>query len=806
MRFFGLAVLAIVFAVSLGAQEKSTTETLYRMPPKQIAEIVDAPPTPAVSLGPNGDWMLLMARPSLPSIDELAQPELRLAGLRIKPGTNGRSRRGYYVSLTLRRIDDLTEKPITRIPDSGRIGNVQWSPDGKTVAFTVTLADHIELWAADLQSARAKRLTRRALNGAYGSAYSWLSDSETLVCKLVPRRRGTPPVASTVPAGPVIQENLGGRAPARTYQDLLKNAHDEALLEYYLQAEVALVPLNGREKVIGREGLVGSMQPSPSGQYLLVETIKRPFSYLVPIGRFPRQIDVWDPKGRVVHTVAHIPLAEEIPLGRDAVRSGPRSVSWRSDSPATLVWTEARDGGDPKAHADVRDELFMHEFPFDDPPVSIVKLAQRFGGVMWGNNDLALVTDRWWKTRNWRALLINPGMPEAPSRVLFDHSWEDRYNDPGTPMMRRTNEGTYVLRIGADGGSLYMRGDGASPEGDRPFLDSYNLETGVTERLWRSEAPYYERLVDFVDETHMLIMTIRESPSEPPNYFVRDLVKDKIRTITEFPHPYPQLIGVQKELIRYDRDDGVTLTATLYLPAGYTQEEGPLPTLMWAYPREFKSALAAGQVRDSPYRFARIYWGSPLFFLTQNYAVLNNPGMPIIGEGEEEPNDTYVQQLVSSAKAAIEELERRGVGDPGKVAIGGHSYGAFMTANLLAHSDLFSAGIARSGAYNRSLTPFGFQAEERTFWQASDTYFAMSPFMHVEKIKEPILLIHGEADNNSGTFPIQSKRLYQALKGLGGTARLVMLPHESHGYRSRESVMHMLWEMTDWLDTHVKNQ
>lgn len=225
---------------------------------------------------------------------------------------------------------------------------------------------------------------------------------------------------------------------------------------------------------------------------------------------------------------------------------------------------------------------------------------------------------------------------------------------------------------------------------------------------------------------------------------------------------------------------------------------------MWAYPAEFKSADAAGQVKDSPYKFNRIsYWG-PQAFLTMGYTVLDNFSVPIVGEGDKEPNDTYIPQLVASAEAAVDEVVRRGVADRNRIAVGGHSYGAFMTANLLTHTRLFKAGIARSGAYNRTLTPFGFQAEERNYWQAPDVYNAMAPFNYADHIKDALLMIHGEQDNNSGTFPIQSERMYAAVKGLGGTARLVLLPNEAHAYRARESIMQMLAEMNNWLETYVK--
>ena len=503
-----------------------------------------------------------------------------------------------------------------------------------------------------------------------------------------------------------------------------------------------------------------------------------------------------------------MPLAEEIPIVFDSVAPGPRSFGWRDDASATLYWTEAQDGGDPRVMTDVRDIVHMLPAPFLGDPMALVSLGFRYQGVLWGDDNLALVSERWRKTRRSRTWVVEPGIQNEDPQLLFDRSSEDRYSDPGRPLTRSTALGRSVLLTADDGKTLFYTGEGASPEGDRPFLDKRTLLAGDESqvvRLWRSEVPYYEAPVDFIDPERRFLLTRRESKTAPANYYVRHLESGILRQLTHFPHPTPQLANVQKELVRYQRRDGVQLTATLYLPPDYTPDEGPLPMLMWAYPREFKSANAAGQVRTSPYRFVRVSPTGALPWLTQGYAVFDGPAMPIIGEGDEEPNDTYIEQLVASAKSAVDEVVRRGLADPKRIAIAGHSYGAFMTANLLAHSDLFAAGIARSGAYNRSLTPFGFQAEPRTFWEAPEIYFAMSPFMHAADINEPMLMIHGEADNNSGTFPLQSKRMYSALKGAGATVRLVMLPHESHGYRARESTMHMLWEMTEWLDRYVKN-
>ena len=798
-------LLPVVILACCLASTASVAGEGYRIAPQPLQAIVEAPPTPSVRLSPDNEWMLLRTRPNLISIEELSRPELRLAGLRLSPTTNGRSRTRPDNELSFLRVADGTGREISGIPAGAQMGHETWSPDSKHVAFTITSQTKIQLWIASVETGQARRLLEDRLNATAGWPCEWLSSGDALLCATVPANRGPEPPNPTIPSGPVVQENIGKVAPARTYQDLLKNAHDEALFEHFLNAQLVRIALDGTRTTIGPAGTLWNFEASPDGEYILVQTLHRPFSYLVPGRRFPRLVEIWDRGGKPVHRLADLPLQEEVPIAFGSVTTGPRSIDWRDDVPATIHWVEAQDGGDARAEAEIRDKLFALAAPFDGEPLELARTSLRYGGVDWGTDDLALLYEWWWKTRMQRTWIIQPGSPDTEPELLFEGSWEDRYNDPGNAVTHENDWGRDVLMLGNKGRTLFLVGDGASPEGDRPFLDELNLRTKKTERLWRSMEPYYERPVAPLDLKARRMITRRESPQEQPNYFIRDLKTGKLMVVTTFPHPTPQLVGLQKELIQYERADGVKLSGTLYLPPDYKKEDGPLPVLMWAYPQEYKSADAAGQVKDSPYRFDRVGWWSPLLFLTRGYAVLDDPTLPIIGEDDEEPNDTFVEQLVAGARAAVEELARRGVGDPDRMAIGGHSYGAFMTANLLAHSDLFRAGLARSGAYNRTLTPFGFQSEERSLWQAPEIYFAMSPFMHAEKIDEPILLVHGDSDSNSGTYPMQSERFYSALKGQGATTRLVMLPHESHGYRARESVLHMLWETSEWLDRYVKS-
>jgi dipeptidyl aminopeptidase/acylaminoacyl peptidase len=782
-----------------------TAQQGYRQPPSPIADILDAAQTPAVLVSPDRMWLLLAERASLPSIAELSEPELRLAGLRINPRTSGPSREITGTGLRLRSMPSGNRTPQERrieTPAGARIGFPLWSEDSRHIAFTITSDSAVRLWVANVATGAARRLDVPALNSAVGPPCRWI-DASRLACKVVPSDRGSEPKTSTTPTGPVIQEAAGRAAPNRTYQDLLATPADEALFEHYGTSRIAIVPLDGPARLIGDAGIHRNVQPSPDGRYLLVETVHRPFSYVVPLTRFPQRIEIWDLDGRLVRRVTDRALIEEMSIAFDAVVPGPRFATWRLDVPATVVWAEALDEGDPARDAEKRDRIVALDAPFAGEPRTLLDVGYRINDVVWSTAGLALISEGWWKTRRERTWAIAPTTAGRP-RLVFDRSSEDRYTDPGQFVTVPGPLGTPVLLTTRDGKFAYLTGAGASPEGDRPFLDRIELATGKTTRLWRSQAPYYEDVVTVLDPDARRVITRRESVTEAPNYFLRDIRAGRATALTEFKDPAPQFAGVTRELIKYKRADGVDLSATLYLPAGYDRSRGPLPFLFWAYPQEFKTAAAAAQVRGSPYRFVRPQGASHLLLLTQGYGVLDDPAMPIVGEGTAEPNDTYVEQLVAGAQAAVDEVVRRGVADRDRIAIGGHSYGAFMTANLLAHSDLFRTGIARSGAYNRTLTPFGFQAEERDFWKAQDTYMKMSPFTFAHRINEPILLIHGEADNNSGTFPIQSDRMFAAIKGNGGVVRYVLLPSESHGYRARESVGHVLWEMVTWLDKFVK--
>lgn len=767
----------------------------YQLPPKEIVDILDAAPLPTAVASPTGHVIALLERASMPSIAELAQPMHRLAGMRVNPRTNGPHRAQTLKAISLRSVADGSEIPIT-LPANPRLSWIGFSPDGLRFAFTHMRDTGIELWVGD-PTGQARAVSTASLNAMWGRPCEWLADSSALLCRFVPPSRSTAPAAPELPSGPNVQENLGQQAPVRTYQDLLTSAHDEVLFEHYGTSLLAIVDAaTGARRPVGAAGLYQVADASPNGEFIVVVRLKRPFSRLVPADDFPKDVEIWNRRGSVVRRIADLPVADTVP--NNGVLPGPRDYTWHATAPATLTWTEALDGGDPKKPAVHRDRLLSLSAPFSGEPAELMKTEYRLRAVRWTDTGVALVNEydrgrRW--TRTW--VIDAPG---APPRKLWDLSAEDRYSDPGTPLNRPGSPHGIVLQ---HLGSIYTTSDGASPQGDRPLLSRVNLRTGESGRLFQSDDKGYEQVVALLSGDAASFLTRRETPSEPPNYFVRQ-PGNPPRALTAFADPAPQLRGITKQLLTYPRNDGVQLSATLYLPAGYRKGER-LPMLLWAYPREFTDPKAASQVIGSPYRYPALGWpGLHLLFLTQGYAVLDNPTMPIVGSGET-ANDTYVEQLVASAQAAVDTVVNMGVVDRDRVVAGGHSYGAFMTANLLAHSDVFRAGIARSGAYNRTLTPFGFQNESRTFWEADAVYTRMSPFWHAHKIKEPVLLIHGEADDNSGTFPIQTERFYMALKGHGATVRYVTLPHEAHGYAARESVLHTVAEMLNWADKYAKS-
>ena len=799
----------ILFAFLLISTIAFSQENLeYQKPPKEILELVDIQRAPWVLLNDDRDFMVLIYRNQYKSIEDLSKDELRLAGLRIDPKTNIGSRTTYYNNLQVKNLTEKQSKQVqvTGLPDKPRLANFTWSPDQTKIAMTNTVTEGVELWVLDLASASAKKLTDANINANMGDVINWFEDGNSLLVKMISsEKKELIDTKSVVPTGPTISVNDGKKAQNRTYQDLLKNKNDEHNFEQLALSEIHKVNLDGSSSKWMDSGMHNGISFSPDGNYVLVTRLGKPFSYLVPYRRFPSSTGVYDKNGNLIQIVSEVPLIEDLPKGFMAVREGRRQLSWRNDKPASLTYAVALDKGDPENEVEFRDEVFQLEAPFEGEGKSILKTINRFYTFRWGDDNTAIAYDYWWNTRNMKTYVLDPSDNSKKPKVLFDRNYQDRYSDPGDFVMTQNEMGSEVLAMSK--GNAYLLGDGFTEKGQFPFLDRINLGSGAKERLYVSEMEgKIETLQEFDPKSKQLVVRI-ESPTEYPNYFFRSLKKKELTQLTFNENPFKSISGGHKEVIKYKRDDGLELSGTLYLPVDYDMaNKEKLPLLIWAYPEEFKDKSSAGQNTKNPNEFTYPWYGSMIYWITQGYAVLDDASFPIVGEGDEEPNDTFRSQLVANAKAAIDAVDELGFIDRERVAVGGHSYGAFMVANLLAHSDLFAAGIARSGAYNRTLTPFGFQSEERNYWEAPDVYYTMSPFMHADKVNEPILLVHGEADNNSGTYPMQSERYFNALKGLGATARLVILPKESHGYRAKESILHVLWEQDQWLDKYVKNK
>ncbi len=778
----------------------------YQKPDNAILDLVDAPLPPSFRMNTAGTKAILLYRKAYKSIAELSETEMRLAGLRINPQTNISSRQRTYFDMKVMDVQSGKVVELEGLPENARMSNFLWSKDEAYMAFTHTEDSGVSLWVLDVGAGHVMRLTQPRLNANMGMPMVWLDGSNLLVRVLSDNKSSLIDKTSSIPVGPTVSVNEGKKAQNRTYQDLLKDKIDERNFETLATSMIVRIHLDGTLSDWAPSAMYRSMSLSPDGRHVLVTTIHKPFSYLVPYYRFPSRSTMYKSDGTLVKTMLEIPLIEDLPKGFMARQKGPRQMSWRDDKPASVYWVEALDEGDPAIEVPFRDAVYNLDAPFDGDGQLLIKTVDRFSGILWGNESRAIAYDYWWNNRNTRTYLFNPSDPDFEPEILTNRNYQDRYNDPGDFVTVENEFARTVLDLRGD--DVHLIGDGYSDEGIRPFVDKLNLKTKVSERLYRADGKTtLENILRAVDVKNGIYLTRIESPTDYPNYYFRNVHKHTLTPVTSFDNPFQSFQNVRKELITYHREDGVELSATLYLPPGYREGTGEkLPMLMWAYPREYKDKSSAGQVTTSANEFTYPWYGSPVFWVMRGYAVLDDAAFPIVGEGEEEPNDSFRTQLVSNAKAAIDAVDAMGYIDRNRVGVGGHSYGAFMTANLLSHSDLFAAGIARSGAYNRTLTPFGFQSEERNYWEAPEVYYTMSPFMHADKMKTPLLLIHGEADNNSGTYPMQSERYFNALKGLGATVRLVMLPKESHGYAARESILHVLWEQDTWLEKWVKNK
>lgn len=803
MKMKAIILTLCAFVCTISSNYAQDTDA-YQLPPKAIADLLLAKPTPFVRIDSKAEYLLLLGRNSYPSVEELGQPEMKIAGLRLNPLNFSPSRQSPISGITLQSIKTGAKIAITGLPKNLAAGAFAWNPSETKIAFTQTEINRVDLYVIDIATKKAIRVNADPINQVLGNAFTWVDD-QTLLYKATTHDAAGAPKRPITPKGPTIQQNIGKAAPRPTFQDLIKSPYDESLFAYYAESQLVLYK-NGVNKKIGKPELTNTFQLSPDRQYVMTRTLTKPFSYAVPAYGFTSKVSVMNLDGKVIKELANLPSAESAPAGNDNVQNVPRGFEWRDDEPASIVYAMPLDSGLIKKQVEFHDAVYSLSAPFTQAAKELFKTKTRFAGVTWGDKNLAMVTE---VLRGKQTSKVSRYTPQTGTmEVMYERNLTDAYRNPGSPVQTKNTFGRDVIQV-TDGGTKILMNNpiGSSDQGDLPFIAKFDLATKKNEIVWRAKPGHFEQVEEVIDPEKLIVLSRKESQTEVPNYFIKHLLNPaQDKALTQFENPYPNLVGITKEKIKYKRADGVDLTGDLYLPKGYNKEkDGPLPVLIWAYPREFNSAADAAQIRGSKDRFTTLSWASPIYYATQGYAILDNAEMPIVStDASKKPNDNFVEQLKLNASAAIDHLVQLGVGDRKRMAVGGHSYGAFMTANLLAHTDLFKAGIARSGAYNRTLTPFGFQNEDRTYWQAPQLYYEMSPFSFADKIKEPILLVHGEQDDNTGTFPINSERLYAALKGNGATTRFVYLPYEAHSYRGRENVLHLLWEQFQWLEKYLK--
>jgi dipeptidyl aminopeptidase/acylaminoacyl peptidase len=775
-------------------------ESGYKLPPENITKIFDTTPFPVIKFVPFGEIGIEYTYQRYKTLEEISLPSVKLAGKDIVKSLNAPSKKYPITSLNIHNLRTGDIIPI-QLPENAKIRVYKFSFDHKKIAASCETEKGIELFIIDVDSGKTKQIEGIFINDVFeDDGFWWLNDKKTLLIKSIYPERGLEPQESLVPDSPIIEESMGKKSTERTYQHLLKNSHDEKLFEYYFTSQLILLNTQSEKIIkIGKPAIYREVDLSPDNQYLFTATIERPFSYQVPYYRFPVKFEIIDRHGKLVQKIFQRLLQDEVPIGGTYI--GPRDFEWQPLKDAVLIWVEALDEGDPKNKVPHRDKVMRIIAPFKEEPQEIFRLEHRFSNIEWSEIEDEIIFSEYDRDKLWKKKWLYKIGTEKPA-LLFDMSIREKYENPGNLVRRITERGEQVF-VRPGNAVFFINNTGATTEGNFPYLAKFDLKTKESVVLFRCKKDFHETISGFVGEKMDKIAVRSESKTVPQNYHLFDLKNGEWEKISDNKNPYPELTKLKVELITYTRKDGIPLSGTLYLPSSHKKGER-LPIIIDAYPVEHADSSTACQIDISPNRFVRFSGATTKYMALQGYAVLYGATIPIVGDPET-VNESFIEQTISSVEAAINYLNEREIIDPDRVGITGHSYGAFMAANILAYSNLCAAGVVKTGAYNRTLTPFGFQKERRTFWQAKDFYIEVSPFAQADKINEPLLLIHGEDDPNSGTYPIQSRRMYQALKGNGAITRLVILPNEGHSYYARESLLHVLQETIEWFDKYVKN-
>ncbi len=791
LRIAATACLALVSIATASAATETETETsLYRMPSDAVIQLLTAPAPAQPLIHARSGNIALLETDKVISQRRLLAPRIGLAGVRLDPVTGITDIEPMVRQITLVRADGHGAEQVAGAPPTkpatwtaegeSRFTFVQFSPDGARLsALRVATGKPSELWIYDIATGRTRKVSSH-VSPVWGNPCEWV-DADALLCRMRPKRPPALPEPST--DGPVVVDHAGDTLPTRTYTMLLENGYDDALFEHYFTVELARISSKGKVERLGvSPGLIKHFEVAPSGQYVLLRRLQPPYPRLVPAPRFPATVEVWD-----LAAGKRIYQSEPVGFGiEDSDEYGAEldSIQWQPDQPATAGYLYRR----PLKDGAVEYQWRTLQASPTAKPVVLARSDSRILSFGWSSAGTP-----WHLSRGQQGETVLTVLLPEGNNILWHGDRSDRAADPGRALRVDGQQGPVLEHDGR----IFLTGDGLTAAGPRPFLNSVDIRSGETRQLWLAEDGVYEPVLAILDPAQEAWLTRRETETRPPQ--LNRVQQGTVSTLYSAGDPYPALQKVERRRIEYPRADGVTLRATLYLPKSNDAPK-PLPTLIWIYPREYDDPAQAEQLDSKAFRFHNIVGPSAIAATLAGYAVVVSPTVPILSTDD---GNGYLPQLVASTDALVDFLVEQNISHPGRIAIGGRSYGAFSAANLLIHSDKFASGIAMSGAYNRTLTPFGFQHEKRSFWEATDYYSSISPFFHANQVKKPLLLVHGGEDPNPGTPKAQARRFFHALVGEGAVCRYVELPGEAHHYRGRETVLYATWEMINWLDLTI---
>ncbi|MCL1827454.1 MAG: prolyl oligopeptidase family serine peptidase [Candidatus Cloacimonetes bacterium] len=772
----------------------------WQQPSHTLTDILNRPNAPNISIMSKQNKLLSRRVEHFTPLEWLALEVARYGEIEIYAESRSKPRASYFSEISIADISDFdTSISYQRLnlPPNSAFGGEMYSHNQEAFLMFEYRSDKMVLWHVDTATLETKILMEGGLTQTMGNEAIWLPDNESVLINLIPDDIEKPEKASPVPTAPVVQETTGNTSNIRTFPNLLRNQEEEKLFEYYASSQLAILNTKtGQVQKISKSGVIQSRSLSPDGRFVLIREIVPPYSYSLPYFYFPAKSYVYEIATAKVFELANHPTRD---LKVGWVPTGKRSIQWHPFEQSTLVYATALDGGNPDKKVTYRDELRALSFPFRGEGKSFCKTENRFTGIYFIDKDSYIYYDRVWENEDEYTYIVNK---KGKKHLLHKEGRGQVYDLLGSAVSYPMPNGQDALLVIDE--SIYFIGDGLTETGRKPFIDKLSLDAFEKERLIELDDPdFYINIQNFYGKDTSKAVISKQNKYTPPNTSIIDIAtKNTLLQLTENKDMVPEITNLQRRVIRYEREDGVQLSGVLYLPQNYDGTKR-LPLLMSAYPREFADSSIASQSRHTENRYVRPFGSQNIYMCLDDIAVLENASFPVIGTLED-VNKTYLEQTISNAKAAIDYLDSQGIIDPDKVVIQGYSYGAFMVLNLLAHCDLFAGGIAQNGAYNRTLTPFGFQSERRTLWEAREDYLRLSPFLFVNQIEKPLLLIHSMADQNTGTFPLQSRRLFEAMLGNGKVCRFVQLPLEGHHYRAKESHLQVLSEFEAFFTKYIK--